>query len=175
VYYRPKINIPSNIVGEEMFEYIYEWIPHRYRIRDLELLFKLSEDGINFNYFYNRAGDYVPTLLIIKTENNSIFGAFIPCKLETTGQMIGSAETFLYSITPTPQKYEYVQGAEEFFILAERKTLKIGFEGEGVGLSIKDEWKGSSHRCGTFNNPPLNGNDKQDDFLITEAELYVFI
>jgi len=157
-----------------MFELIYEWIPHRYRIRDLELIFKLSEHGINFNIFYNRVGEHSPVLLLIKTVKNMTFGAYIPCHLKVSNEMIGSGETFLFSITPSPQKYSYNPEAKEFFIKAEKNSLRIGFGGEGVGIYISEEWIGSSARCSTFNNPPFNGED-DDNFMITEAEVYVFV
>jgi len=150
-----------------MFEYIYEWLPQKYRIMELDLLFYNQEDGNNFKTLFSKVGDVYPTLIIILTAEKQKFGAFIPCKWEKN-DMFGTPYTFLFS----PVKYTYVDGAPECFIVSDKDSIKFGY-GISSALGIKSDFSGYSYESEVFNNPPLN-LDKSENFIITIFEVFTF-
>jgi len=156
VYYHPKITTPSKIIKDEMFEYLYEWIPHRYRICDPVLLYRSESHGYSFKTFLNKTEDQEPLLLLIKSDNENIFGAYLSTKWQHVQQYYGTRECFLFTLFPRAQHFPWTEGNTEQFINLDKTSLKIG-GGFKIGLYLNDTWNGSSERCETFRNEPLNG------------------
>jgi hypothetical protein len=48
----------------------------RYQIQEAKLIFSTEVDGTSLISFYTKAADRQPTLLMIKTSKDHVFGAF---------------------------------------------------------------------------------------------------
>lgn len=59
---------------------IYNWIKEKVKKKNIEfeLIFIMSENGKKGNIFHNICDDQGPTLTLIKTKDNKIFGGFTP-------------------------------------------------------------------------------------------------
>uniref|UniRef100_T1HB01 TLDc domain-containing protein n=1 Tax=Rhodnius prolixus TaxID=13249 RepID=T1HB01_RHOPR len=130
---------------------------------------------------------HAPTLLMIKTCNNEVFGAYCSSKWNERNQKdergnrmayFGTGETFLFSLYPERAKYPWVgmdvnsvNHSAELFMAADTKMVTIG-GGDGQAIWMDENIRyGKTDRCLTFNNPPLCSGR---DFEIRVLEVYGF-
>lgn len=135
--HKPKPSMTTNtmLTIQELQE-IWRWIPLRFRIANLSMLFSTQTDGYSLKSFYNKCGDASPTLILLKTKKGAIFGAFAShpwSERQGLKAYFGSGETFVFSLRPTPVKYAWsgiacFGGAaiDEYFLMGGDHALVIG-------------------------------------------------
>ncbi|XP_030382835.1 GTPase-activating protein skywalker isoform X11 [Scaptodrosophila lebanonensis] len=168
---------------------LWSWLPVRITMYQPVLLYTTEEHGCSLTTFYVRVEQHEPTLLMIKTCNNEVFGAYCSSRWfernvkDDRGQRqayFGTGETFLFSLYPERAKYPWV-GIEndkdlghssELFMAADSKMITIG-GGEGQAIWMDENIRfGKTDSCKTFNNPPLCPSG---DFEIRVLEVYGFV
>lgn len=175
---------------------LWSWLPVRITMYQPVLLYTTEEHGCSLTTFYVRVEHHEPTLLMIKTCNNEVFGAYCSSRWYERNMKddrgnrqayFGTGETFLFSLYPERAKYPWVgcsgQGgvgggedarvghASELFMAADSKMITIG-GGEGQAIWMDENIRfGKTDRCQTFNNPPLCPSG---DFEIRVLEVYGF-
>lgn len=166
---------------------LWSWLPVRITMYQPILLYTTEEHGCSLTTFYVRVEQHEPTLLMIKTCNNEVFGAYCSSRWGERNQKddrgnrqayFGTGETFLFSLYPERAKYPWVgmdgdkvnHGAE-LFMAADSKMITIG-GGEGQAIWMDENIRfGKTDKCQTFNNPPLCPSG---DFEIRVLEVYGF-
>ncbi|CAH3857173.1 GTPase-activating protein skywalker isoform X6 [Pieris brassicae] len=172
---------------------LWSWLPVRITMYQPVLLYTTEEHGCSLTTFYVRVEHHEPTLLMIKTCNNEVFGAYCSTRWFERNQKdergnrqayFGTGETFLFSLYPERAKYPWVgcsagDGKEdqrvahgsELFMAADSKMITIG-GGDGQAIWMDENIRyGKTDRCSTFNNPPLCPSG---DFEIRVLEVYGF-
>nr|XP_032530125.1 GTPase-activating protein skywalker isoform X4 [Danaus plexippus plexippus] len=173
---------------------LWSWLPIRITMYQPVLLYTTEEHGCSLTTFYVRVEHHEPTLLMIKTCNNEVFGAYCSTRWFERNQKdergnrqayFGTGETFLFSLYPERAKYPWVgcsmglegKGEErvshgsELFMAADSKMITIG-GGDGQAIWMDENIRfGKTDRCSTFNNPPLC---PAGDFEIRVLEVYGF-
>ncbi|XP_070494948.1 GTPase-activating protein skywalker isoform X3 [Chironomus tepperi] len=182
--------IKSKVVLEnnDLFT-LWSWLPVRITMYQPVLLYTTEEHGCSLTTFYIRVEQYEPTLLMIKTCNNEVFGAYLSSRWyernlkDDKGNRqayFGTGESFLFSLYPERAKYPWVgidsdrnvDHSAELFMAADNKMLTIG-GGDGQAIWMDENIRfGKSDRCKTFNNPPLCPSG---DFEIRVLEVYGFV
>ncbi|XP_049822594.1 GTPase-activating protein skywalker-like isoform X2 [Aethina tumida] len=178
-------------MSEEMYNdmllTLWSWLPVRITMYQPILLYTTEEHGCSLTTFYVRVEQHEPTLLMIKTCNNEVFGAYCSSRWgernvkDDRGNRqayFGTGETFLFSLYPERAKYPWVgmdgdkvHHAAELFMAADSKMITIG-GGEGQAIWMDENIRyGKTDRCQTFNNPPLCPSG---DFEIRVLEVYGF-
>ncbi|XP_044267933.1 GTPase-activating protein skywalker isoform X1 [Tribolium madens] len=183
----PIQNINSRILDHQDLLTLWSWLPVRITMYQPILLYTTEEHGCSLTTFYVRVEHHEPTLLMIKTCNNEVFGAYCSSRWGERNQKddrgnrqayFGTGETFLFSLYPERAKYQWVgiegdkvgHGAE-LFMAADAKMITIG-GGEGQAIWMDENIRfGKTDRCQTFNNPPLCPSG---DFEIRVLEVYGF-
>ncbi|XP_045458872.1 GTPase-activating protein skywalker [Melitaea cinxia] len=179
---------------KQMLFTLWSWLPVRITMYQPVLLYTTEEHGCSLTTFYVRVEHHEPTLLMIKTCNNEVFGAYCSTRWFERNQKdergnrqayFGTGETFLFSLYPERAKYpwvgcsigadgkgeEKVSHASELFMAADSKMITIG-GGEGQAIWMDENIRfGKTDRCSTFNNPPLCPSG---DFEIRVLEVYGF-
>ncbi|SPP79583.1 blast:TBC1 domain family member 24 [Drosophila guanche] len=168
---------------------LWSWLPVRITMYQPVLLYTTEEHGCSLTTFYVRVEQHEPTLLMIKTCNNEVFGAYCSSRWfernvkDDKGQRqayFGTGETFLFSLYPERAKYPWVgiEGdkdlghSSELFMAADSKMITIG-GGEGQAIWMDENIRfGKTDGCKTFNNPPLCPSG---DFEIRVLEVYGFV
>ncbi|XP_048518562.1 GTPase-activating protein skywalker isoform X4 [Dendroctonus ponderosae] len=167
---------------------LWSWLPVRITMYQPILLYTTEEHGCSLTTFYVRVEQHEPTLLMIKTCNNEVFGAYCSSRWCERNQKddrgnrqayFGTGETFLFSLYPERAKYPWI-GVEgdrnvshgaELFMAADSKMITIG-GGEGQAIWMDENIRyGKTDHCATFNNPPLCPSG---DFEIRVLEVYGF-
>ncbi|XP_069691958.1 GTPase-activating protein skywalker isoform X2 [Periplaneta americana] len=170
---------------------LWSWLPVRITMYQPVLLYTTEEHGCSLTTFYVRVEHHEPTLLMIKTCNNEVFGAYCSTRWHERNvkddhgnrqAYFGTGETFLFSLYPERAKYPWVgmdcaqteagiNHSAELFMAADSKMITIG-GGEGQAIWMDENIRyGKTDRCLTFNNPPLCENG---DFEIRVLEVYGF-
>ncbi|XP_044594762.1 GTPase-activating protein skywalker isoform X6 [Cotesia glomerata] len=170
---------------------LWSWLPVRITMYQPTLLYTTEEHGCSLTTFYLRVEQHEPTLLMIKTCNNEVFGAYCSTRWcernmkDDKGHRqayFGTGETFLFSLYPERAKYPWVgmdsthndikvHHSAELFMAADSKMITIG-GGDGQAIWMDENIRyGKTDHCSTFNNPPLCASG---DFEIRVLEVYGF-
>ncbi|XP_048518560.1 GTPase-activating protein skywalker isoform X2 [Dendroctonus ponderosae] len=184
----PIQNVDSRILDPQDLLTLWSWLPVRITMYQPILLYTTEEHGCSLTTFYVRVEQHEPTLLMIKTCNNEVFGAYCSSRWCERNQKddrgnrqayFGTGETFLFSLYPERAKYPWI-GVEgdrnvshgaELFMAADSKMITIG-GGEGQAIWMDENIRyGKTDHCATFNNPPLCPSG---DFEIRVLEVYGF-
>ncbi|GAV00098.1 hypothetical protein RvY_10995 [Ramazzottius varieornatus] len=190
----PLTTIPAEIVGtsrilsEDQFYTLWQWLPLRHRIAEPKLIFTSEEHGTSLLTFFQQTSSYEPTLLLIKTHKDEVFGAFCSHSWENRfngGKNLsyfGTGETFLFTLHPRKETYRWIglgkteapTAGSSLFQTADSSTLIVG---GGGGFAIRFDSSLSSGRsepCTTFANPSLVGS-AGGDFDCTVVESFGFV
>jgi len=181
IFYTPQLQQPSAILTEELISVLWSFLPSRYRIQDPIKLYASDKHGFSLRTLYSRVEEKEPpTLLVIKSAKDDIFGAFISAPWsvwrESTkngkAQFYGNGQTFLFSLHPIPKDYTWTKKNNLFFSPTP-SGVEIG-AGGSAGLAFdSDLLQGISGKCETFNNDPLT-TDPSGFFKIRQIEVYAF-
>ncbi|XP_074745291.1 TBC1 domain family member 24-like [Strix uralensis] len=107
-------NFSSTIVTTQEMRIVWSWIPERFSLFPPLLLFSTSEDGCSLQRFYACCEGYEPTVLLIKTTEGEVCGAFLSSdwserkKSGATSGFFGTGECFVFTVRPETERYEWV-------------------------------------------------------------------
>ncbi|XP_074600183.1 GTPase-activating protein skywalker-like [Brevipalpus obovatus] len=170
----PPSHLKSSIIDRYLLRYLWEWIPERNSIQETGITFCTNIHGSSLQTFFIRNEGVEQSILLIKTVNNEIFGAFCSApwfdrsRGIMRGQYFGTGESFLFSLKPKVRYYPWVGKHEylkdpnknippscQLFMAATSKMITIG-AGGGMGIWLDENFtSGKTERCDTFDNEPL--------------------
>ncbi|XP_033759375.1 GTPase-activating protein skywalker-like isoform X2 [Pecten maximus] len=175
----------STIVSQEMLYTVWSWLPPRFAVCQPELLYTSEEHGTSLMTLYTRVEDHQPTLIVIKTTNDEVFGAFCSTywrdrKRRTKNlSYFGTGETFIFTLSPKKQKYSWVGLKQEdipntanMFLAGDNSMLTVG-GGNGEAIQLDANLHHCrTEKCDTFLNEPLCA---EQDFTCKVVEVYGFV
>lgn len=155
----PRLLRPSSFVSELDWASIWSWIPARFRILDLELVFTTAEHGYRLGTLFERAGDAEPLLILVETTDGNMFGAYLSRSLQnrSTRKFFGTGETCLFNLRPHPVVFRWDESHDnQQFIYGDENFLAIGCSAGKFGMWLdRDLNQVVSSACDTFRNPSL--------------------
>ncbi|XP_061911847.1 TBC1 domain family member 24 [Entelurus aequoreus] len=104
----------SEIVSAKEMRDIWSWIPERFALCQPQLLFTTSTHGCSLSRFYSHCEGYEPTLLLIRTTDGDVCGAFLSTDWEERKRggnklsFFGTGECFVFRLKPEMERYEWV-------------------------------------------------------------------
>uniref|UniRef100_A0A8C5R4L1 TBC1 domain family member 24 n=1 Tax=Leptobrachium leishanense TaxID=445787 RepID=A0A8C5R4L1_9ANUR len=107
-------NFKSEIVSVKEMHDIWSWIPERFALCQPLLLFTNMEHGNSLSRFYLHGDGHEPTLLLIKTSNKEVCGAYLStdwAERKRSGNKLsffGTGECFVFRLQPEVERYEWV-------------------------------------------------------------------
>jgi len=175
----------NSVLTSDMAKKIWGWIPHRLTLKRLTQLYTTETHGFNLTTMYSRCEMYEPSLMIIKSSKDEVFGAYCTSAWyyrhevnKPTMAFFGKGETFVFSLSPRVRRYQWValtggdQNATDLFQAGDENMLIIG-SGNGEAICLDREFdRCRSVHCDTFGNEPLC-EDKE--FSCKILEIYGFI
>ncbi|XP_005815570.2 TBC1 domain family member 24-like [Xiphophorus maculatus] len=106
-------NFTSSVVTETEMRVIWAWIPERFALFNPVQLFHIAEHGRNLSSLYSRVEGHEPIVLIIKTMDEEVFGAFLSMDLmerrnhDSKGlTYFGTGECFVFMLRPSMERYQ---------------------------------------------------------------------
>ncbi|XP_068161467.1 TBC1 domain family member 24 [Antennarius striatus] len=104
----------SEIVSIKEMRDIWSWIPERFALCQPQLLFTTATHGCSLNRFYSHCEGYEPTLLLIRTTDGDVCGAFLSTDWEERKRggnklsFFGTGECFVFRLKSEMERYEWV-------------------------------------------------------------------
>ncbi|ORZ14164.1 TLD-domain-containing protein [Absidia repens] len=179
-------------------EQLRPYLPRRYRLAsEWNLLYSLDQHGASLSTLYHRAMDSGPCIMVLRDDENQVFGAFLNEAIRVDLSYYGTGECFLWKISPptnntsssslgsastSPKNHHHHPipkikvfpwtGKNEYMIYSTIDCIAIG-GGEGkFGLWLnQDLEKGHSEPCATFDNECLSLNSL---FNCIDLEIWSF-
>ena len=174
----------SSIIKEDFNKQnsIINWIKEKTKKKELnfKLIFKMTKDGSegkNFHKFCDKKG---PTLILIKTNKNRIFGGFTPLDWENNAKpkYDQSNQTFIFSLNLN-KKFDMIN--------IDKKAIQ-GFSTDygpnfgdydfGLTKNLKEGMTYANSSCNYLSNDELEltgGKGNDDTFVTEEFEVYQVI
>lgn len=112
---------------------IWAMLPDFVKVRTPKPLYCTHTDGFNIINLYNQCadyrGEYKFVLLIIQTNKDQIFGAFVDDvpKIYSRGY-VGTNDSFVFTVKPEAKPY-YDNGANSRYFFGQMDYFSIGGEG----------------------------------------------
>ncbi|XP_076850710.1 LOW QUALITY PROTEIN: nuclear receptor coactivator 7 [Brachyhypopomus gauderio] len=136
------------------------------------LTYSTTQHGSSLKTLYRRLGSSdSPVLLLIRDDNQQVFGAFLSHPLHMSEKFYGTGETFLFLLHPRFKSFRWT-GENSFFIKGDIDSFAIGGGSGHFGLWLDETlYLGRSSPCSTFNNCSLS---ESSDFRVLELEAWTF-
>ena len=156
---------------EDKIKTICEWINPNKKL-DFNLLFRMSRDGSNCSDFHRCCDNKGETLLLFKTDQNYIFGAYTLLNWTTpnSGEINDPNDnlTFLFSLNKM-KKYTKIPGKNPNTARSQKNYGPL--LGDGTDLGINPNMNTGWSNCGTFlTNRELTNGDSS--FNLSEMEIF---
>ena len=174
----------SSIVNNDLQKQstILHWIKKKTNKESIkfELIFKMTQHGSSYKDFYKHCGDKGPTLLLIKTDKNRIFGGFTPLNWSMRGECNSlkdkSNQTFIFSLN-SMKKFD-LKDKNKYAI----RCSKYGPNFGNADFFLKEDMKqgesfanGSCNYLSDQNLELTGGKGKSEAFKADEFEVYKVI
>ena len=169
----PKLNVPSEILSSFQLKELYEFLPDSHQYSDLYRVFSMSVDGCALKTFYNKCQDINNSILVIKDDDDNIFGAYASECFEPTKNFSGTGECFLFTFFKGNKIHVFNStGINRFYMYCDDEQVCFGCSDDYFSLALtKDFLEGYTHTTQTYQNMPLSSKDK---FIIVKLELWAF-
>ena len=137
------------------------------------LLFNSRNDGDLLTTFFNKVANKSPTLIIIKSTNNYIFGGYSSVEWKCDGKWYSDKNSFIFSFS-TKQKYGVQDINSQYHIFGRQDLIQFGND-----IRIYDKFTSNNNNfvgkvC--YNSPDnyqINGGNQY--FTVSSYEVYEII
>ncbi|XP_078136344.1 TBC1 domain family member 24-like [Sander vitreus] len=106
-------NFTSSVVTGTEMRVVWAWIPERFALFSPIRLFNTAEHGRSLSSLYSHVEGHEPAVLMIKTVDEEVFGAFLSTdvierrKQESEGlTYFGTGECFVFMLRPSMERYQ---------------------------------------------------------------------
>ena len=177
--------IDSLIINKDIKkqEAIINWIKQKINKKNIDFkkIFTMSLNGSSCNDFHKYCDNKGPTLTIIKTTNNKIFGGFTPLNWESSGngenKYDKSNQTFLFSLD-LMKKFDMINAKKEAIYCTKNNGPYFGGRDFSIESNMKKGETYANYATNFISNNNLEligekGNDKKFD--IEDFEVFQVI
>jgi hypothetical protein len=172
--YQPELIGQSFILKGDDVATIDSFLPSRSKMRDWELIFCTSTDGVSMQTFYTKTDEINPSLLLVEDSMGGVFGAYVSEAWVKQKGFYGTGETFLFKLRPEEKRGSWKWTEKNnFFMYSVDDAIAVGGGRGTYGLWLGNEWsEGLSDTCDTFQNPPLSTSSSR--FTVRCVEIWRF-
>lgn len=164
---------------KEFLKKIFEFI----NIKNIELIYRGTRDGMNSNSFHNKCDNKGPTLCLYKNDKGHIFGAYAAISWTNKGEWKSAPQSFLftltniYNIAPTKMTHNL---KDTIYSVYHNADFGPSF-GSGRDISIPNDFVMNesyanfpyTYNDATEKGPSIFSSDlKSNRFKLTEIEVY---
>lgn len=170
----PKLSQPSKIISEKKLIELHSHLPYYHQYKDFKLIYSMDRDGTDFMTIIDKGSKYENTIIIAKSDQNEIFGAYLSESLRILyGDFYGTAETFVFTFFDTDKiRVFHATRANELYIYTESSKIAFGCTEENFALSFEDNFQCCfTGKTITFDNPPLV-KENTSNVTVVNCELW---
>eukprot|EP01083_Nonionella_stella_P184739 671800_1 len=85
----------TDLISHQEEKQLLKWIDN-VEERNVSLLYRASKDGFDLNIFHQKCDDKTPTLVIVKSEHNHIFGGYTEKSWKGDGNWVSDKNAWIY-------------------------------------------------------------------------------
>ena len=159
-------------------ELLINWIRDKVKQQEIqfELIFKMKENGASSGDFHKLCDNKGPTLSLIKTTKNKIFGGFTPCNWKNGGgyEKDPTDATFLFSLNLN-KKYDMINKNGNAIYCSQDYGINFGCADIRLEKNMKKGISYANSNCNFLSNKKLEltgGNGDSEGFDTEEFEVY---
>lgn len=173
--FTPQLSHPSEILNTQQLQALHHRLPYYIQNMNLKRVFSISVDGCAMKTFYDKCNDVNNSILVVKDDENNIFGAYATEMFEPTGKFYGTGECFLFTFYRDNKIHVFNStGENDFYMFSDENQICFGCSDDYFSLSLRNNFlEGYSKMTQTYKNQPLNGVRK-DKFIVVKLELWTF-
>jgi TBC1 domain family member 24 len=175
----PTLLQESLVCDDDHWRLLWKWVPNRFRILQVDLLFRKTIHGGSMTTMYEVCSAIEPLLLLVENLKGEKFGAFIskafsnrPNRRKYLSPFFGTGETFIFKLSDPPSAHFYTAtNNNSNFICADPCFLALGCSDGKFGIWIGDDLSlSSASPCKTF-----DGGFELPESEIKEVEIFKFV
>lgn len=161
----------SNILSAKHIAALEAALPSTHQCQDWQLLYRMSLHGSNVSTLLHKAKGFSNSLLVVRDNNDAIFGALITDQLKVgeKEKYYGNGTTAVWSFSTGALKMYHWSYKNSYFVLSGKDMLAVGGGGNFAIYLDSDLNNGSSGQCDTFASPCLASGD---NFVCHACELF---
>ena len=180
IYKNNDLFLVSSIINNDVNKQklIFKWIEEKINKNDMkfELIFQMSKNGTNCEEFHKKCDNKGPTIVLIQTTNNNIFGGFTPLSWKNSGDKIfdKSNQTFIFSLD-LQKKYNLVNGTKAAIKCSNEFGPNFGNDDIELKKNLKEGVCYSDSSCSFLcdgKTELTGGKGSQDNFETKEVEVF---
>jgi len=172
----------SSIINDKNdFDLINKWIEEAINKNQIkyELIFKMSENGTKSSDFHEYCDNKGPTLTLVKTTKNKIFGGFTPLNWSLEGGFLNDLSnlTFIFSLNQK-KKYKMINKNGYGIACSNNIGPKFGCCDFGLKQDLKNGISYANKSCNFLSNNNLEltgGKGDNENFETEELEVFKVI
>eukprot|EP00826_Nyctotherus_ovalis_P065745 TRINITY_DN9671_c0_g1_i6.p1 TRINITY_DN9671_c0_g1~~TRINITY_DN9671_c0_g1_i6.p1 ORF type:complete len:164 (-),score=29.58 TRINITY_DN9671_c0_g1_i6:448-939(-) len=97
ISHRLRLKDKSEILTNEMLTQLSSRISPLLLMRPWEVRFRVNTDGVSMRTFFAKLEKYNPSIILVQSVNNCVFGALVSEMWHPTTRFYGTGEAFLFS------------------------------------------------------------------------------
>lgn len=169
----PKTDTVSEILSERQLKELHMNLPYYQQYKNLKLLYSPSKHGISMKTFYLNTEDYKTTIIVIKDDDQHIFGGYLSEPIRSSQKFYGTGESFVFTYHNFDRIHTFqATMANEYFIYTDDEIVAMGCDDKNFAFVIRNEFlKGQSRTTCTYKNPVLSSNE---EFFVHKFEVWTF-
>lgn len=155
-----------NILNLESWKKLKEISGKEFKINSL--LFKASRDGFNRSSFHKLCDQKGPTLTVIKSQHDKIFGGYVSKDWASNGEHVEDLNSFIFSLSEN-KKYERTSGTSMY--CGSDNGVWFGACYIGTG-NVKDNWNTDRSSCLDYSLSSTSYFTKSEHYLSGSTDSY---
>ena len=120
----PKLVEDSNILTNEHFLQILDFIPPSLKLRNWKLVYSNALNGMSLNTLFFKCEDIGPNIVVIEDFKGWTFGAFCSDSWSRGQQFYGKGETFLFTFKDTKKINSFLWTGRNYDFQVKKKKKK---------------------------------------------------
>ena len=172
-----KKDLETNIITSCQYQQLKDWINPN-RKMEFHLLYSATRDGDNRKAFHDRCDNKAPTITIVQTQKNIIFGGYTEAQWDSERCTKKDENTFCFSLTNN-KKYLQNEGNNSSILCSKDHGPWFGICFFGVGYNKDNFCSDSSanylNELGNYGGKdykPYEINNNEKSFVCKEIEVF---
>lgn len=170
----PRLDQSSEILSERQIKELHMHLPYYQQYKHFKLLYSTTKHGTSMKTFYNNVADHNTSIVVIKDDNQQIFGGYLSEEIRNSQKFYGTGETFVFTFHNS-ERIQIFQASmkNENFIYSDEDVFAMGCDDKNFAMAIREDFlKGNSHKTITFNNQVLAYDE---NFFVNKFEVWSII